>query len=109
MTALDRDRGAAFFGFTVSAALLALTVGAFFNDTFADLGWRGGEYAYAFVWIAIGSTVVGGVIRLVAPAPWRSIGAGLAVGGIGGVVVLIVLIVAFIVLLATSDWSVTVP
>lgn len=109
MTELDRDRGAAFFGFTASAALLVLTVGAYFNDTFAHLGWQGGEYAYAFVWTAIGLTVVGGVIRLAAPAPWRSVGAGLAVGGIGGVVVLAVLIIAFFVLLATSDWGISVP
>jgi hypothetical protein len=30
MTELDRDRGAAFLGFTASAALLVLTVGAYF-------------------------------------------------------------------------------
>jgi hypothetical protein len=58
-----RDRGAAFLGFTISAALLALTVGAYFNDSLSRLGWQGGEYAYAFVWIAIGSTVIGGVVR----------------------------------------------
>ncbi|MGW4211174.1 hypothetical protein ACWEIJ_24500 [Lentzea sp. NPDC004789] len=109
MTELDRDRGAAFLGFTVSAALLVLTVGAYFNDSLAHLGWQGGEYAYAFLGIAIGSTVVGGVIKLAAPAPWRSVGAGLAVGGIGGAVVVAVLVLAFVVLLATSDWGITVP
>lgn len=109
MTTADRDRGAALAGFVASAGLLVLTVGAYFNDTFAHLGWQGGEYAYAFVWTAIGLSVVGGVIRLAAPAPWRSVGAGLAVGGIGGVVVLAVLIIAFFVLLATSDWGISVP
>lgn len=109
MTELDRDRGAALVGFTASAALLVLTVSAYLNGTFAHLGWHGGEYAYAFLWIAIGSTVVGGVIRLAAPAPWRSIGSGLAVGGIGGVLILVLLIIAFFVLLATSDWGISVP
>ncbi|MET8758795.1 hypothetical protein [Lentzea sp. NPDC004782] len=109
MTELDRDRGAAFLGFTVSAALLVLTVGTYFNDSLSHLGWQGGEYAYAFLWIAIGSTVVGGVIKFAAPAPWRSIGAGLAVGGIGGVLVVLVLIVTFFVLLATNDWGISVP
>ena len=109
MTELERGRVAAIAGFSIPAVLFLLTTYAYLNDYFEHVGWQGGEYAYAYIWIAIGSTVVGGVIRLVAPAPWRSVGSGIAVGGFGGVLVLILLLVLFFVLLATGDWGISVP
>ena len=89
MTELDRSRAAALAGFSVPAALLALTVFAFLNDTMKPIGWHGGEYAYAFVWITFGAALAGLVVRATAPGPWRSLGAGLALAGAAGLVVVI--------------------
>ncbi|SER47703.1 hypothetical protein [Lentzea albida] len=96
MTEIDRGRLAALAGFATTAVLLTLTVIAFLNDTFESFGWRGGEYAYSFIWIALGSALVGLVVKVAAPAPWRSAGTGLALAGSVGVLVVIALVVTFI-------------
>ncbi|MET9629777.1 hypothetical protein ABZX92_20165 [Lentzea sp. NPDC006480] len=96
MTELDRARGAALVGFTATAALLVLTVAAYLNDSLESLGWQGGEYAYTFVWTAIGAILVGAVVKAASPGPWRSIGSGMLWAGTVGVVVVIVLVVGFV-------------
>ncbi|GGN03502.1 hypothetical protein GCM10011609_48220 [Lentzea pudingi] len=101
MTEIDRGRLAALAGFATSAVLLVLTFTAFLTDAMRSLGWQGGEYAYSFVWIALGSLVVGGVVKTAAPAPWRSAGSGLLVAGAVGVLIVFALIVTFIVALTS--------
>ncbi|MET9225443.1 hypothetical protein [Lentzea sp. NPDC003310] len=96
MTETDRGRLAALGGFATTAVLLVLTVVAFLTNALRPLGWQGGEYAYSFVWIALGSAIAGLAVRVAAPAPWRSAGKGMAIAGTAGVVVVITLIVAFI-------------
>ncbi|MGW6934563.1 hypothetical protein ACWGE0_31195 [Lentzea sp. NPDC054927] len=103
MTQIVRDRHAALLGFAASATLLTATVVTFLQDSLAFLGWQGGEYAYAFIWITIGLIVAGAVLRATAPSPWRSIGSGMAWAGAIGVLVVIVLIILFIV--AFSNWN----
>lgn len=103
MTELDRGRTAAFAGFAAIAGLLVLIVVAFTNDYLDPLGWQGGEYAYAFVWTAIGSLVLGGVVKVAAPGPWRSIGSGMLLAGALGVAAVIAMIVVFAV--ALSQWN----
>ena len=96
MTEIDRGRLAALAGFATSAVLLVLTFTAFLTDAMRSLGWQGGEYAYSFVWIALGSAIAGLVVKVAAPAPWRSAGTGMALAGTVGVVVVITLIVVFV-------------
>ncbi len=103
VTELDRGRTAAFAGFAAIAGLLVLIVVAFANDYLDPVGWQGGEYAYAFVWTAIGSIVLGRVVKAAAPGPWRSIGSGMLLAGTIGVVTVIALIVAFYV--ALTQWN----
>ncbi|GAB2847807.1 hypothetical protein [Lentzea nigeriaca] len=103
MTELDRGRVAALAGFAVPVALLVLTVFAFLNDLMRPLGWRGGEYAYTFLWITFGSALAGVVVRAATPRPWRSLGAGLAWAGAAGLVVVIVLVVVFV--WAFANWN----
>jgi hypothetical protein len=103
VTKLDRRRGAILTGFLVPLALLALIALAYRNDFFASSGWHGGEYAYAFIWTALGSIVVGAVVRLTAAAPWRSIGSGMMLVGSAGMLVVIALVVVFIAALANFD------
>lgn len=102
MTELDRGRVAAMAGFLVPVSLLVLTVFAYLNN-FGPLGWQGGEYAYAFVWIAFGSVLAGVVVRAAAPTPWRSLGSGMAWAGGAGVLVVLVLIVLFV--WAVANWN----
>ncbi|WP_434446472.1 hypothetical protein [Lentzea sp. E54] len=96
MTEIERGRAAATIGFAATTILLVLTVVAFRNDALESFGWQGGEYAYSFVWIALGSAVAGAVVKMAAPAPWRSAGSGLLLAGVIGVGVVIALIVVFV-------------
>lgn len=100
MTKLDRRQGAILAGSLFSLALLALITFAYRNDSFAAIGWRGGEYALAFVFTALGSIVAGAVVRLTAAAPWRSIGSGLILAGSAGLLVVMALVVLFLVAFA---------
>ncbi|HEX8869312.1 MAG TPA: hypothetical protein VF821_26865 [Lentzea sp.] len=103
MTELDRGRVAALAGFFAPAVLLTLTVVAYLNDSLASLGWQGGEYAYAFVWIALGSALAGVAVRVAAPVPWRSAGSGMAWAGTAGVLIVISLVVLFV--WAVAHWT----
>jgi hypothetical protein len=103
VTELDRGRVAALAGFLVPLALLALTVFAYLNDSFEPVGWRGGEYALAFVWTAFGSFVIGTVLKIAAPAPWRSAGSGMMLAGSAGVLVVGALVVLFMVMLSKAS------
>lgn len=103
MTHIVRDRHAALLGFAASATLLAATVVAYLQDSLASVGWHGGEYAYAFIWITLGLVVGGAVLMAGAAAPWRSIGTGMVWAGGIGVLVVVVLIVLFIV--AFANWN----
>ena len=96
MTEIDRGRLAALAGFATTAVLLVLTVVAFQTDALESFGWQGGEYAYSFIWIALGSALAGLVVKVAAPAPWRSAGTGMALAGTVGVVVVITLVVVFV-------------
>ncbi|SDP39921.1 hypothetical protein [Lentzea jiangxiensis] len=78
------------------AVLLVLTVVALLTNALQSFGWQGGEYAYSFIWIALGSALAGLVVLVAAPAPWRSAGKDMAIAGTAGVVVVITLVVAFI-------------
>ena len=102
VTELDHRRRAILAGFLVPLALLVLIALAYRNDFFASSGWHGGEYAYAFVWTALGSIVVGAVVRLAAAAPWRSIGSGMMLVGSISMLVVIALIVVFVMALTSS-------
>ncbi|MFD4638950.1 hypothetical protein ACFWN2_16660 [Lentzea sp. NPDC058436] len=103
MTEIDRGRLAALAGFAITAVLLVLTVVAFQTGAMESFGWQGGEYAYSFIWIALGSAVAGGVVKMAAPAPWRSAGTGLLLAGVVGVFVVIALIVTFVVALSNLN------
>ncbi|MEV6711401.1 hypothetical protein AB0M48_05075 [Lentzea sp. NPDC051208] len=103
MTEIDRGRLAALAGFATTAVLLVLTVVAFLNDALESFGWQGGEYAYSFLWIALGSAIAGLVVKVAAPAPWRSAGTGMALAGTAGVVVVITLVIVF--MWALSNFS----
>lgn len=96
VTEIDRGRLAAWAGFATITALLALTAVAFQTDALESFGWQGGEYAYSFIWIALGAAIAGLVVKVAAPAPWRSAGTGMALAGTVGVAVVITLIVAFV-------------
>ena len=105
VTELDHRRRAILAGFLVPLALLVLIALAYRNDFFASSGWHGGEYAYAFVWTALGSIVVGAVVRLTASTPWRSIGSGMILVGATGMLVFIALAVLFVLAFANLGMS----
>ncbi|MGW6444095.1 hypothetical protein [Lentzea sp. NPDC055074] len=96
MTEIDRGRLAALAGFATTAVLLVLTVVAFQTNAMNSFGWQGGEYAYSFIWIALGSALAGILVKVAAPAPWRSAGTGMVLAGTVGVVVVITLFAAFL-------------
>ncbi|MEV1118259.1 hypothetical protein AB0I91_24620 [Actinosynnema sp. NPDC049800] len=91
-----RRPGVAFAGFLVPFALQVAVVAAYRSWYFADLGWRGGEYAYAFIGVAIGSIVLGCAAKFFRP-PWNSVGTGLVLAGVLGFVVVAVVFAAIIV------------
>ncbi|XVS67350.1 hypothetical protein ACQPYE_15210 [Actinosynnema sp. CA-299493] len=96
--------GVAFAGFLAPFAAQVAVLAAFQAGYFADAGWRGGEYAYAFIGVAVGSTVLGCVLKFFRP-PWNSVGTGLVLAGtLGFVVVLVAFAVFFAVL---SQWAST--
>lgn len=78
-------------GFFAPVTLLVLVLVAYTNGYIA--GWKGGEYAYAFVIVAVGAALVGGVLRLVAPQTrLRSFGMGMFLGGTLGVLITIAVV-----------------
>ncbi|MEU4442357.1 hypothetical protein AB0K14_05970 [Actinosynnema sp. NPDC050801] len=91
--------GVAFAGFLVPFTLLSVVALAFRSEYFADIGWRGGEYAYAFIGVAVGAVVLGLVLKLLRP-PWGSVGTGMVLGGTLGVVTVVALLV-----LVLAAWS----
>jgi hypothetical protein len=80
--------GMAFAGFAVPFALQLAVMAAFRAESFADAGWRGGEYAYAFIGVAVGSIVLGCALKLVRP-PWNSVGTGAVLAGVLGFAIVI--------------------
>ena len=97
-----RRPGVAFAGFVVASALQVAVVVAYRAGYLADAGWRGGEYAYAFIGIAVGSIVLGGVLKLLGP-PWRSVGTGVLLAGTVGFAIVVAVFVS--VLVALSQWG----
>lgn len=87
---------AATAGFAVTSLLLVLIAGSYLTDTFSSLDWQGGEYAYAFVWVTLGSVLMRAVVKAAAPAPWRSLGSGMLITGVVGIVVVLTLVVLFV-------------
>ncbi len=94
--------GVAFAGSVVPLVLLAAVVAAFRADYLAEAGWRGGEYAYAFIGIAVASIALGLVLKFLRP-PWNSVGTGLVLAGTLGFV--IVVVVFAVILVALSQWG----
>lgn len=95
--------GVAFAGFLLPCLLLSSVVLAYRSEYLAGLGWRGGEYAYAFLGVALGATLTGGLLKLLRRgSPWRSFGTGLLLGGTLGVVLTIVIIVLFVIALSQA-------
>jgi hypothetical protein len=94
--------GVALAGFVPPFALLLAVMRAYQAEYFADLGWHGGEYAYAFIGVAAASVVVGLVLKFLRP-PWNSAGTGMVLAGTAGVVIVIVVIA--LVLVALSQWG----
>src|SRR5882724_11161780 len=87
--------GLTFLGFLVTLALFVSVERASEHGWFAGLGWRGGEYAYLFIGVVLGSLVVGGVIRgALARSSWRSLGSGMLIGGTIGLAGLVVFTIA---------------
>ncbi|MDQ0379938.1 hypothetical protein [Amycolatopsis thermophila] len=105
MTEPDSGRprpGVAFLGFALGAGLPAAVVVALARDALADLGWRGGEYTYAFLGVACGAVGAGCLCRLARP-PRRSFGTGLILGGVLGFAAAIA--VAVVLYLALVRWG----
>ncbi|MEV8441394.1 hypothetical protein AB0425_28780 [Actinosynnema sp. NPDC051121] len=91
-------------GFAAPFALQLAVVAAFRTGYFADAGWRGGEYAYAFIGIALGSIVLGCALKLARP-PWNSVGTGAVLAGALGSATVVAVFALFLV--AFSQWSST--
>ena len=88
--------GMGFAGFAVTFVLLAVVVLAYQTKALAGAGWAGGEYANAFVLIAI-CAVVAGLVMLIAGrgTSWRPFGAGVLAGGGLGLGFVVVALVMF--------------
>ncbi|MCE6998667.1 hypothetical protein LZG04_28295 [Saccharothrix sp. S26] len=96
--------GVALAGFAVPFALQVAVVAAYQGRYLWDAGWRGGQYAYAFIGVAVGSIVLGCVLKFFRP-PWRSVGTGLLLAGTFGFVAVFAVLALFLV--AFSQWSPT--
>ncbi|WP_158853570.1 hypothetical protein [Saccharothrix deserti] len=94
--------GVAFAGFLVPCVLLSAVMLGYRSGYLAALGWRGGEYAYAFIGVAVGAVLVGCLLKLVRP-PWNSFGTGMILGGVLGVLSTIAIFV--LVMIALSRWG----
>ncbi|MFE9746722.1 hypothetical protein ACFYOT_17610 [Saccharothrix saharensis] len=94
--------GVAFAGFVVPAALLIALVAAYQTGYFADAGWRGGEYAYAFIGVAVGAIVLGSALKFLRPS-WNSVGTGFLLAALLGFGVVVAVFVLFLV--ALSQWQ----
>ncbi|MFJ6675015.1 hypothetical protein ACIQMJ_28265 [Actinosynnema sp. NPDC091369] len=94
--------GVAFAAFAVPVALQGAVVAAYRAGTFTGAGWRGGEYAYAFIGIAVGAIVLGCALKIARP-PWNSVGTGLVLAGLFGFGVVVAIFVA--ILVALSQWG----
>jgi hypothetical protein len=88
----DRGRLAALTGFAATAALLVLTVVSLVTNALQPLGWHGLEHVL-FFFIALGAALAGPVVKVAAPAPWRSAGSGMVLAGLIGVGIYIALMV----------------
>jgi membrane protease YdiL (CAAX protease family) len=96
--------GVAFAGFAAPFALQLAVVAAFRAGYFTDAGWRGGEYAYAFIGVAIGSIVLGCALKFARP-PWNSVGTGMVLAGALGFLIVVAVFALFLV--ALSQWGST--
>lgn len=86
-----------FAGFLTPLLLLSSAVLAYRAQRFADIGWRGGEYARAFIGVAIGAILLGGLLRLLRPrSPWSSFGFGMVLAGVLGIAIAIAIMALFI-------------
>lgn len=94
--------GVAFAGFAVPVALQGAVVTAYRAGSFAGAGWRGGEYAYAFLGVAVGAIVLGCALKFARP-PWNSVGTGFLLAGLFAFGVVVAIFVA--VLVALSQWG----
>ncbi|WP_309113216.1 hypothetical protein [Saccharothrix sp.] len=98
MTEIDRRRLLGLSGFLLPCALLVALYFAYSSDTFGSWGWKGGEYAYAFIGVAVGAILLGCLVKLFRlDKPGGAFGTGLVLGGTLGVVVVIGLVVLFFV------------
>ncbi|MEJ2852142.1 MULTISPECIES: hypothetical protein [unclassified Saccharothrix] len=98
MTEIDRRRLLGVGGFLLPCALLVGVYFAYSSNAFGSWGWKGGEYAYAFIGVAVGAILLGCVLKLVwLESPRGALGTGLVLGGTLGVVVVVALVVLFVV------------
>ncbi|MFI9817722.1 hypothetical protein [Saccharothrix variisporea] len=96
MTEIDQRRLWGLGGFLLPCALLVGLFLAYSSDTFGSWGWKGGEYAYAFIGVAVGAILLGCVLKLVwLESPRGALGTGLLLGGTLGVVVVFAIVVLF--------------
>lgn len=101
MTEIDRRRVLGLAGFLLPCAVLVALCFAYSSNTFASWGWKGGEYAYAFIGVAVGAILLGCVVKLVGlDKPGGAFGTGLVLGGTLGVLVVVALVVLFV-----AAWS----
>jgi hypothetical protein len=99
-----RHPAASFTGLTVPFALQASVVLAYRKHLFQGIGRQGGQYAFAFIGVAIGAILVGSVLRLLQPrSPWKAFGTGLLVGGTVGVATTIAIIALLAITFANSN------
>jgi hypothetical protein len=108
MNELDQQKrkhpGVAFAGFVVPFVLLLSVVLAYKARYVAGIGWRGGEYAYAFIGVAIGAILVGCMVKLLqSKSPWNSVGSGMVIAGTLGVVITIAIIALFMIAFSQSN------
>lgn len=93
-------------GFIAPCLLLTAVAFAYQAQLFAGAGWRGGEYAYAFIAVASGAILAGAALKLARPrSPWSSFGTGLILAGTLGVALTIAIIALFAIVMSQSDWT----
>jgi hypothetical protein len=93
-------------GFLPPSLLLVAVAAAYGGQLFRDAGWRGGEYAAAFVGVTACAVVGGAALRLLRPeSPWRSFGSGMVVAGTLGVLVAVAIAALFVIAFAQTAGS----
>ena len=83
----------ALFGYVAGLLPLIAIIAAFQKRALDGVGWRGGQYAEAFLAVTTCAIMAGAVLRARQPdSTWRSFGLGMILAGVTGTVMVAIIL-----------------